>query len=113
MGSEIASRTMRASAHAATSAMKLPSPTMTWKAMWTGATGGHSSLGKASRPLISAEVTDWVHFAPSERLEIVVDFSKYPIGTKLVMVNLLIDPANQKLFQIMRFNVMRAEPTVL
>jgi spore coat protein A, manganese oxidase len=57
-----------------------------------------------------AEVTDRVHFATAERLEIVVDFSRYPVGTRLVMVNLLADPQDRKLFPIMAFDVTRAEP---
>ncbi len=39
---------------ALTRAMKLPRPTMTWKATWTMATGGQSGRGKASRPFTSA-----------------------------------------------------------
>jgi FtsP/CotA-like multicopper oxidase with cupredoxin domain len=57
-----------------------------------------------------AEVTDRVHFATAERLEIVVDFSRYPVGTRLVLVNLLADPQDPKLFPIMAFDVTRAEP---
>jgi spore coat protein A len=57
-----------------------------------------------------AEPTDRVHFATAERLEIVVDFSRYPIGTRLVMVNLLADPQDRKLFPVMAFDVTRAEP---
>ena len=57
-----------------------------------------------------AEPTDRVHFATAERLEIVVDFSPYPIGTRLVMVNLLADPQDRKLFPVMAFDVTRAEP---
>lgn len=57
-----------------------------------------------------AELTDRIHFATAERLEIVVDFSRYPIGTRLVMVNLLADPSDPKLFPIMAFDVTRAEP---
>jgi spore coat protein A, manganese oxidase len=57
-----------------------------------------------------AEVTDRVHFATAERLEIVVDFARYPLGTRLVLVNLLADPGDQKLFPIMAFDVSRAEP---
>jgi spore coat protein A, manganese oxidase len=56
------------------------------------------------------EITDRVHFATAERLEIVVDFSRYPVGTRLVMVNLLADPQDRKLFPIMAFDVTRTEP---
>jgi spore coat protein A, manganese oxidase len=58
----------------------------------------------------AAEVTDRVHFATAERLEIVVDFSRYPVGTRLVMVNLLVDPQDRNLFPVMAFDVSRVEP---
>ena len=50
------------------------------------------------------------HVAPSERCEIVVDFSRYPIGTRLILVNKLEDPDDRRLFPIMAFDVTRAEP---
>jgi FtsP/CotA-like multicopper oxidase with cupredoxin domain len=54
--------------------------------------------------------TTTFHFAPSERGEIVIDFSPYPIGARLVLVNLLVDPKDPRLFPIMAFDVTRAEP---
>jgi FtsP/CotA-like multicopper oxidase with cupredoxin domain len=50
------------------------------------------------------------HAAPSERYEIVVDFSRYPVGTRLVLVNKLEDPDDRRLFPIMAFDVTREEP---
>jgi spore coat protein A, manganese oxidase len=50
------------------------------------------------------------HIAPAERYEIVVDFSRYPLGTRLVLVNKLQKPDDPRLFQIMAFDVTRAEP---
>lgn len=50
------------------------------------------------------------HITPSERWEFVLDFSKYPLGTRLVMVNKLIDPSDRRLFRMMAFDVTRAEP---
>jgi spore coat protein A, manganese oxidase len=46
----------------------------------------------------------------AERHEFVVDFSKYPVGTRLVMVNLLTDPSDPKLFPLMAFDVTRPAP---
>ena len=57
-----------------------------------------------------AEVTDRVHITPAERFEIVVDFSRYPVGTRLVLVNLLADSQDRRLFPIMAFDVTRTEP---
>jgi spore coat protein A, manganese oxidase len=54
-------------------------------------------------------VTDF-HVAPSERCEVVIDFSRYPIGTRLVLVNKLEDPDDRRMFRIMAFDVTRAEP---
>ena len=56
------------------------------------------------------EAVKSVHLSPSERVELVVDFSKYPVGTRLVMVNLLADPSDRKLFPLMAFDVARVEP---
>jgi spore coat protein A len=56
-------------------------------------------------------VTSEVELAPSERLSVVVDFSRYPIGTRVVLQNTMdgvpgdpFDPAKTR--QVMRFDVM-------
>jgi FtsP/CotA-like multicopper oxidase with cupredoxin domain len=49
------------------------------------------------------------HIAPAERWEIVVDFSRYPIGTRLVLVNKLEEPDEPRLFQLMAFDVQRTD----
>jgi FtsP/CotA-like multicopper oxidase with cupredoxin domain len=54
--------------------------------------------------------TDRFHTAPSERWEFVFDFSRYPVGTRLVLVNLLVDSRDPKLFPLMAFDVTRTEP---
>jgi spore coat protein A len=56
-----------------------------------------------------AQLTDFFHTTPSERWEFVFDFAPYPIGQRLVMVNLLADPDDRKLFPLMSFDVTRAE----
>lgn len=55
-------------------------------------------------------VTDRFHTSPAERWEFVFDFSRYPVGQRLVMVNLLMDPGDEKLFPLMAFDVQRVEP---
>jgi FtsP/CotA-like multicopper oxidase with cupredoxin domain len=60
--------------------------------------------------LPAPEETTYVHLAIAERNEIVIDFSRYPLGTRLVLVNLLVDPSDRKLFPLMAFDVTRAEP---
>jgi spore coat protein A len=51
-----------------------------------------------------------VHIAPAERWELVIDFRRYAIGTRLVLVNKLQDPDDERLFPIMAFDVTREEP---
>jgi spore coat protein A, manganese oxidase len=67
-------------------------------------------IGTDQGLLRNPEPTKYVHVAPAERDEFVVDFSRYPIGTRVEMVNLLADPQEPKLFKIMAFDVTRAEP---
>jgi spore coat protein A, manganese oxidase len=66
-----------------------------------------SDQGLFAKPV----VTDSFHTTPSERWEFVFDFSRYPVGQRLVMVNLLVDPDddNGKLFNLMAFDVNRVE----
>jgi FtsP/CotA-like multicopper oxidase with cupredoxin domain len=52
---------------------------------------------------------DRFHTSPAERWEFVFDFSPYDINQQLVMVNLLVDPNDEKLFPLMAFNVRRVE----
>jgi FtsP/CotA-like multicopper oxidase with cupredoxin domain len=66
-------------------------------------------IGSDQGLLAAPEPSDRVHIAPSERFEMVVDFSGYPVGTRLVLVNLLVDPAELKIFRIMAFDVTRSE----
>src|SRR4051812_6561214 len=61
-------------------------------------------IGADQGLLFSSEITDRFHTSPAERWEFVVDFSKYPIGQRLVMVNLLIDNRDPKLFPLMAFD---------
>jgi spore coat protein A len=57
--------------------------------------------------LLSSPVTlSSIGLAMGERTEVVIDFSPYPIGTRIVLLNLRSDAA---LGQIMRFDVVRAE----
>ena len=67
-------------------------------------------IGSDQGLLSTPELVTNFHVAPAERVEFVFDFSKYPIGTRLVMVNELVDSSNPKLFPIMAFDVTRAEP---
>jgi spore coat protein A, manganese oxidase len=67
-------------------------------------------IGSDQGLLATTVTTDRFHTSPAERWEFVFDFSRYPVGQRLVMVNLLADPSEQKLFPLMAFDVQRVEP---
>lgn len=67
-------------------------------------------IGTDQGLLPAPETIERFHTAPAERWEFVVDFSKYPVGQRLVMVNLLVDSRDPKLFPLMAFDVTRVEP---
>jgi FtsP/CotA-like multicopper oxidase with cupredoxin domain len=66
-------------------------------------------IGSDQGLLATTVITDRFHTSPAERWEFVFDFSRYPVGQRLVMVNLLLDPDEPKLFQLMAFDVKRIE----
>jgi FtsP/CotA-like multicopper oxidase with cupredoxin domain len=66
-------------------------------------------IGADQGLLDNTVITDSFHTSPAERWEFVFDFSRYPVGQKLVMVNLLANPGDEKLFPLMQFNVDRVE----
>jgi spore coat protein A, manganese oxidase len=61
-----------------------------------------SDGGLLSAPLVHRTIP----IAPAERFDIIIDFSAYPIGSKVVLKNKLTDDATQ---EIMRFDVVRRE----
>lgn len=67
-------------------------------------------IGSDQGLLRRAVPTTEFHITVSERWEFVIDFSRYPVGTRLVMVNKLVDPSDRRLFQLMAFDVTRVEP---
>jgi FtsP/CotA-like multicopper oxidase with cupredoxin domain len=66
-------------------------------------------IGADQGLLPNRETTTWVHVAPSERLDIVIDFSAYA-GQNLVLANTLVSSDSRKLFPIMEFKVGAPEP---
>jgi spore coat protein A len=61
-------------------------------------------IGSDQGLLPKRETTTWIHVAPAERLDIVIDFSAYA-GKRLVFANTLASSDNRKLFPIMAFDV--------
>jgi FtsP/CotA-like multicopper oxidase with cupredoxin domain len=59
--------------------------------------------------LLDAPVaTDNQHLVVAERVEIVIDFARYPVGSRVVLVNKLVEPGDP-VHQIMAFDVTRQE----
>ncbi|WP_369229208.1 multicopper oxidase family protein [Streptomyces sp. R21] len=55
--------------------------------------------------------TDTITLSPGERADTIIDFSRYPLGTQLVLENTLLSggPADQ-LGQVLRFDIVRTAP---
>jgi len=62
----------------------------------------------STSPTDTSKMLDAIHVAPAERMEFVVDFKRYA-GQRLVLVNLLAEPSERKLFPLMAFDVDRAD----
>jgi FtsP/CotA-like multicopper oxidase with cupredoxin domain len=61
-------------------------------------------IGSDQGLLPNRETTTWVHAAPAERFDIVVDFSAHA-GKRLVLANTLVSSGNRKLFPVLAFDV--------
>ena len=55
-----------------------------------------------------SKLLDAIHVTPAERMEFVVDFKRYA-GQRRVLVNLLAEPSDRKLFPLKAFDVDRAD----
>ncbi|MCB5178529.1 multicopper oxidase family protein [Streptomyces antimicrobicus] len=57
--------------------------------------------------------TDTVGLSPAERADVVIDFSRYPVGTKIVLENTLGPGTPDQVGQVLRFDVVRtaADPS--
>ncbi|RSS75597.1 multicopper oxidase family protein [Streptomyces sp. WAC06614] len=65
--------------------------------------------GLLERPL----PTDTVGLSPAERADVVIDFSRYPVGTKIVLENTLGPGTPDQVGKVLRFDVVRtaADPS--
>ncbi|MFF0745867.1 multicopper oxidase family protein [Streptomyces sp. NPDC004111] len=59
--------------------------------------------GLLERPV----TTDTVGLSPAERADVVIDFSRYPVGTKIVLENTLGPETPDKVGRVLRFDVVR------
>lgn len=62
-----------------------------------------SDVGLLSAPVPQTEIV----IAPAERFDVVIDFSRYAIGTQVILKNL---DGNGTTSQVMRFDVARSQP---
>ncbi len=65
-----------------------------------------SDGGLLERPF----VTDTITLTPAERADVVVDFSRYPVGTKIVLQNTLGPGTPDQVGNVLRFDVVRTAP---
>ncbi|MEU6311882.1 multicopper oxidase family protein [Streptomyces sp. NPDC047014] len=54
--------------------------------------------------------TDTVGLSPAERADVVIDFSRYPVGTKIVLENTLGPGTPEQVGKVLRFDVVRTAP---
>ncbi|WP_405786643.1 multicopper oxidase family protein [Streptomyces sp. NBC_00029] len=65
-----------------------------------------SDGGLLERPF----TTDTIGLSPAERADVVIDFSRYPIGTKIVLENTLGPGTPDQVGKVLRFDVVRTAP---
>jgi len=63
-------------------------------------------IGTDAGLMLAPQLVTNIRIGPAERYEVVIDFSTYPIGTQVVLLNLL---DTDEFGQIMRFDVVRQE----
>jgi FtsP/CotA-like multicopper oxidase with cupredoxin domain len=54
--------------------------------------------------------TDTVGLSPAERADVIIDFSRYPVGTKIVLENTLGPESPDLVGKVLRFDVVRTAP---
>ncbi|MEV7833388.1 multicopper oxidase family protein [Streptomyces subrutilus] len=65
-----------------------------------------SDGGLLERPF----TTDTVGLSPAERADVVIDFSRYPVGTRIVLENTLGPGTPDQVGKVLRFDVVRTAP---
>ncbi|MER5870625.1 multicopper oxidase domain-containing protein [Streptomyces sp. NPDC002044] len=54
--------------------------------------------------------TDTIGLSPAERADVIIDFSRYPVGTKIVLENTLGPGTPDQVGKVLRFDVVRTAP---
>ncbi|MEU0373257.1 multicopper oxidase domain-containing protein [Streptomyces sp. NPDC006283] len=72
-----------------------------------------TQIGSDGGLLPAPATTDALWLSPAERADIVIDFSRYPVGTRLVLENTLGPGSPDQVGQVLRFDVVRtaADPS--
>ncbi|MFJ2864402.1 multicopper oxidase family protein [Kitasatospora sp. NPDC087314] len=69
--------------------------------------GPLTQIGSDGGLLERPHVTDTVDLSPGERADVVVDFSRYPVGTSIVLTNSMPPGPTEHVGQVLRFDVTR------
>jgi FtsP/CotA-like multicopper oxidase with cupredoxin domain len=72
--------------------------------------GTFTQIGSDGGLLPAPAPTDALWLSPAERADIVIDFSRYPLGTRLVLENTLGPGSPEQVGQVLRFDVVRTAP---
>ena len=67
-------------------------------------------IGSDGGLLPAPATTDELWLSPAERADIVIDFSRYRVGTRLVLENTLGPGSPEQVGQVLRFDVVRTAP---
>ncbi|MDG4863726.1 multicopper oxidase domain-containing protein [Streptomyces sp. T-3] len=71
--------------------------------------GPITQIGSDGGLLPRPHLTDALLLSPAERIDVVIDFARYPVGTKLVLENTLGPGTPEQVGQVLRFDVVRKE----
>ncbi|MFD7597734.1 multicopper oxidase family protein [Kitasatospora sp. NPDC059812] len=70
--------------------------------------GPLTQIGSDGGLLERPHVTDTVDLSPGERADVVVDFSRYPVGSSIVLTNSMPPGPAEHVGQVLRFDITRA-----
>ncbi|MFJ2811276.1 multicopper oxidase family protein [Kitasatospora sp. NPDC087271] len=70
--------------------------------------GPLTQIGSDGGLLERPHITDTVDLSPGERADVVVDFSRYPVGSSIVLTNSMPPGPAEHVGQVLRFDITRA-----
>ncbi|MEU9048081.1 MULTISPECIES: multicopper oxidase domain-containing protein [unclassified Kitasatospora] len=72
--------------------------------------GPITQIGSDGGLLERPHTTDTIDLSPGERADVVIDFSRYPIGSSVVLTNSMPPGPAEHVGQVMRFDIVRSAP---